>query len=144
MMPKLDPAFSQIFLYPAACRMIGEIGRPSRPVAHRHGALRLGRYRRLAGTKLEADDRTSRLRDAFARGAGAAGRDPALMPKLVEHPTNDVAATWPRRHSTQAHVEVVSRLFDSGATHVFVHSGQPDQRKLIDFYGEKALQQLHR
>jgi F420-dependent hydroxymycolic acid dehydrogenase len=33
-------------------------------------------------------------------------------------------------------------LFDSGASIVNVHSGQPDQKKVIDFYGNSVLPAL--
>ena len=40
------------------------------------------------------------------------------------------------------HVEGLKKLFDSGVTIVNVHSGQPDQRRVIDFYGRSVLPKL--
>jgi F420-dependent hydroxymycolic acid dehydrogenase len=37
------------------------------------------------------------------------------------------------------HIAALQKLFDSGATIVNVHSGQLDQRKVIDFYGRSVL-----
>jgi hypothetical protein len=34
--------------------------------------------------------------------------------------------------------------FDSGATEVHIHSGQPDQRRVIDFYGAEVRSRLGR
>ena len=36
----------------------------------------------------------------------------------------------------------LEKLFDSGATIVNVHSGQADQDKVVDFYGDKVLPKL--
>jgi F420-dependent hydroxymycolic acid dehydrogenase len=40
------------------------------------------------------------------------------------------------------HIAALQKLFDSGATIVNVHSGQADQRKVIDFYGRSVLPQF--
>lgn len=40
------------------------------------------------------------------------------------------------------HVNTLSALFESGATIVNVHTGQPDQRRVIDFYGTEVLPKL--
>ena len=40
------------------------------------------------------------------------------------------------------HINTVTKLFDSGATIVSIHSGQPDQRTVIAFCGEHALPDL--
>lgn len=39
----------------------------------------------------------------------------------------------------EVHVQVLTELFDSGATGVHIHAGQHDQRKVIDFYGKEVL-----
>jgi F420-dependent hydroxymycolic acid dehydrogenase len=33
----------------------------------------------------------------------------------------------------------VRELLDSGATIINLHSGQPDQKRVIDFYGSRVL-----
>ncbi|GAA4603334.1 F420-dependent hydroxymycolic acid dehydrogenase [Actinoallomurus liliacearum] len=128
-----------------------------------------------------------RLRDAFARGARAAGRDPDGMPKFAETwvvvggraeadeaaekwrftvhgfgdllyqpnpvtiqriaeqrwPLEKVYAAWPRGTDPQVHITALQRLLDAGVT-PFVHSGQADQPRVIDFYGREVLPHLRR
>ena len=36
-------------------------------------------------------------------------------------------------------IQALTELFNSGATHVNIHSGQADQRRVIDFYGQEVL-----
>jgi TAT-translocated FGD2 family F420-dependent dehydrogenase len=124
---------------------------------------------------------------AFKEGARAAGKDPAVMPRLAEpfvfvgsrEEAREMARLWlyhtipnevldmhdPRQiqryseeHSTpeqemeqwvisadpQIHLDTIKRLVDAGATHVFVHSAQRDQRRFIDFYGREVLPALRR
>ncbi|HKT90198.1 MAG TPA: hypothetical protein VJQ59_17260 [Candidatus Sulfotelmatobacter sp.] len=38
----------------------------------------------------------------------------------------------------------IRELFDSGVTIVNVHSGQPDQERVIQFYGKEVLPKLQR
>jgi F420-dependent hydroxymycolic acid dehydrogenase len=40
------------------------------------------------------------------------------------------------------HLKTVRELFESGATIVNVHTGQADQRRVIDFYGKEVLPRL--
>jgi len=41
-------------------------------------------------------------------------------------------------------VKVLSDLFESGATGVHIHSGQSNQRRVIDFYGKEVLPRLRK
>jgi F420-dependent hydroxymycolic acid dehydrogenase len=43
-----------------------------------------------------------------------------------------------------AHIEHVQGLWDAGGTHIFVHSGNQDQMRMIDFYGKNVIPQLNR
>jgi hypothetical protein len=51
--------------------------------------------------------------------------------------TRHLASTDPA-----AHVKAINKLFDSGVSIVNIHSGQPDQRKVLDCYGKEVLPQL--
>jgi hypothetical protein len=42
----------------------------------------------------------------------------------------------------QVHIKAVIDLFQSGATIVNIHSGQPDQKKVIEFYAKNVLPKL--
>lgn len=68
-------------------------------------------------------------------------RDPAQIEAQArsEVPLPKVYADWVVSRDPNAHIEAINKLFDSGATLVNVHSGQPDQRKVIDFYGKEVL-----
>jgi len=44
----------------------------------------------------------------------------------------------------EVHVSAIRKLLDGGVTQVYVHSGQKDQRRVIDFYGSKVLPRLRR
>jgi hypothetical protein len=66
-------------------------------------------------------------------------------PGLVPHGTRSelalekVFADWPIGIDPAIHIAALQKLFDSGATIVNVHSGQPDQNRVIDFYRRSAL-----
>jgi F420-dependent hydroxymycolic acid dehydrogenase len=49
---------------------------------------------------------------------------------------------WPIGIDPQRHVATIRELFDSGVGIVNVHTGQPDQRRVIDFYGAHVLPAL--
>ncbi len=56
----------------------------------------------------------------------------------------DTWRDWPVSADPQAHVKHVEGLWDAGATHVFVHSGNNDQMRFIDFYGKQVIPKLAR
>ncbi len=55
-----------------------------------------------------------------------------------------VTEGWPVGTDPEVHVKVLSELFGSGATGVHIHSGQHDQKKVIDFYGKEVLPRLRK
>lgn len=56
-----------------------------------------------------------------------------------ETPIDEVLKSWAVGTDPSVHIKAVKELFDSGATIVNIHSGQPDQRKVIEFYGQHVL-----
>jgi TAT-translocated FGD2 family F420-dependent dehydrogenase len=54
-------------------------------------------------------------------------------------PIDEVLKGWAIGTDPAVHVAAVKELFDSGATIVNIHSGQADQRKVIEFYGQHVL-----
>lgn len=70
--------------------------------------------------------------------------DPTAIEQQAEAelPLEKVFADWPIGTDPQIHIAALKKLFDSGATIVNVHSGQPEQGKVIDFYGQSVLPQL--
>jgi len=71
-------------------------------------------------------------------------RDPAAIQAQAEQQTSieEVMNRWPIGTDPKVHVNAVKELFDSGATIVNIHSGQPDQRKVIEFYASHVLPQF--
>jgi TAT-translocated FGD2 family F420-dependent dehydrogenase len=68
-------------------------------------------------------------------------RDPRRIRELAdaEIPLEKVYEGWAIGTHADRHTEAIQKLFDSGATIVNVHSGQEDQRRVIDFYGSQVL-----
>jgi alkanesulfonate monooxygenase SsuD/methylene tetrahydromethanopterin reductase-like flavin-dependent oxidoreductase (luciferase family) len=72
--------------------------------------------------------------------------DSARIQQLAEAETSldEVVQGWPVGTDPKVHIEKIHELFDSGVTIVNIHSGQRDQRKVIEFYGEHVLPGVHR
>jgi TAT-translocated FGD2 family F420-dependent dehydrogenase len=54
----------------------------------------------------------------------------------------DTWRDWTVSTEPMAHVQHIQGLWDAGATHVFVHSGNQDQMRMIDFYGSQVIPHL--
>jgi TAT-translocated FGD2 family F420-dependent dehydrogenase len=57
----------------------------------------------------------------------------------AELPLDKVYGDWPVSNDPAVHIEAIQKLFASGATIVNIHSGQPDQLKVLEFYGKNVL-----
>jgi TAT-translocated FGD2 family F420-dependent dehydrogenase len=73
-------------------------------------------------------------------------RDPKTIQERAEKevPLDKVVEGWAVGTDPEAHVKVLSELFESGATGVHIHSGQRDQEKVIAFYGTEVLPRLRK
>jgi G6PDH family F420-dependent oxidoreductase len=73
-------------------------------------------------------------------------RDPQEIQRRaeVETPLEKVTEDWAIGTEPAIHLKKVNELFDSGVTIVNVHTGQDDQKRVIDFYGRNVLPQLKR
>jgi len=60
----------------------------------------------------------------------------------AEASLDQVVEPWLVSQDPREHVSQIRRLFEAGATHVAIHSVQPDQDRLIEFYGERVLPAL--
>jgi TAT-translocated FGD2 family F420-dependent dehydrogenase len=71
-------------------------------------------------------------------------RDPETIQHRAETeiPLEKVYEDWAIGTDPQVHVKALSDLFDSGATEVHIHSGQQDQKRVIEFYGKQVLPNL--
>jgi hypothetical protein len=57
-------------------------------------------------------------------------------------PLEQIVSEWPVGTDPAIHVEAINKLFESGATIVNIHLGQPDQKKVIEFYASSVLPKL--
>jgi len=51
-------------------------------------------------------------------------------------------ASWVLGTDPAVHIAAAQKLLDAGAT-PFIHAPQADPRRVIDFYGQRVLPQLH-
>jgi len=70
--------------------------------------------------------------------------DPAMIQQQAEQqtPLDQVTASWAVGADPSVHIAKIRELFDSGVSIVNIHSGQPDQRQVIEFYGRNVLPKL--
>jgi F420-dependent hydroxymycolic acid dehydrogenase len=68
-------------------------------------------------------------------------RDPKEIQQRAEAelPIEEVVKGWTISTDPDEHVKALQEAFSGGATEVHIHSGQPDQRRVIDFYGKEVL-----
>jgi TAT-translocated FGD2 family F420-dependent dehydrogenase len=59
-----------------------------------------------------------------------------------EVPLEEVYGSWAVGDDPKVHIDSINRLLGQGITTIFVHSPQPDQQKIIDFYGRHVLPEL--
>jgi F420-dependent hydroxymycolic acid dehydrogenase len=71
-------------------------------------------------------------------------RDPKTIQQRAQAEVliEKVIEGWPIGTDPEVHVKALSELYKSGATGVHIHSGQRDQKKVIDFYGKQVLPRL--
>ena len=99
----------------------------------------------VVGGKAEAEEAASYWRfiprawQAYVNEA-----DPQVINNRADVETflEEVYAPWPVSTDPAVHIAALQKLFDNGATQVYVHSGQFDQYGVIDFYGRYVLPQL--
>jgi len=68
-------------------------------------------------------------------------RDPAKIQQTAEAqlPFDKVVDGWTISNDPAKHIAKARELFDSGVSIVNIHSGQADQKRVIDFYGDHVL-----
>jgi hypothetical protein len=57
-------------------------------------------------------------------------------------PLSQVIAQWVVGTDPSVHINAINELFNSGVSVVEIASGQPDQQRVIEFYGENVLPQF--
>jgi TAT-translocated FGD2 family F420-dependent dehydrogenase len=73
-------------------------------------------------------------------------RDPQEIQRRAEAelPLEKVYGDWPVGIDPELHIRKVSELFQSGVSIVNIHSGQKDQKRVIEFYGREVIPHLNR
>jgi TAT-translocated FGD2 family F420-dependent dehydrogenase len=73
-------------------------------------------------------------------------RDPQEIERRAnaEVPLENVTEGWPISTDPAVHIKTITELFESGATEVHIHSGQPDQERVIEFYGKEVIPRLRK
>jgi TAT-translocated FGD2 family F420-dependent dehydrogenase len=71
-------------------------------------------------------------------------RDPAEIQRRAEAstPIEQVIKGWPISTDPEPHLEKIHELQESGVSIVNIHSGQADQRRVIEFYATHVLPKL--
>lgn len=54
-------------------------------------------------------------------------------------PLEEIYNRWVVSEDAQVHAKALLALFEGGVSQVYVHSGQSDQQKVIDFYGKQVI-----
>lgn len=73
-------------------------------------------------------------------------RDPEEIRREADSqiPLDQVYSEWPASIEPNVHLKKINELFESGATIVNIHAGQPDQERVVQFYGKEVLPKLGR
>jgi alkanesulfonate monooxygenase SsuD/methylene tetrahydromethanopterin reductase-like flavin-dependent oxidoreductase (luciferase family) len=71
-------------------------------------------------------------------------RDPKTIRERAgkEVSMEEIFGEWTISADPERHAKSVQELFESGVTMVHIHTGQDDQRKVIEFYGEHVIPKL--
>ena len=71
-------------------------------------------------------------------------------PRVIQRRAEEISSPertrrpWVVSRDAHVHVEGIERVFAAGATQVYVHSPQADQRKVIEFYAREVLPAVSR
>lgn len=57
---------------------------------------------------------------------------------------DDVTSDWIISPDPAVHAAALQRIFAAGVTQAYIHSGQSDQQRVIDFYGREVIPRLQR
>ena len=72
--------------------------------------------------------------------------DPAEIQRRAQQelPLETITKSWTVSSEPLAHIKKIEDLWDSGATIVNIHSGEPDQRRVLEFYAANVIPRLRR
>ena len=98
----------------------------------------------VVGGKAEAEEAARMWRFAPIDREMTEEPDPRVIGRnaLERVALEDVYANWPVGDDPRVHVAATRAFLEAGVTDVFIHSGQDDQRRAIEFYGREVLPRL--
>ncbi len=64
--------------------------------------------------------------------------------QAAQIPLKQIYDKWTVSADSQAHIQAIQHLIDAGASQVFIHSPQGDQRKVIEFFGREVLPRVQK
>ena len=99
----------------------------------------------IVGNKQEAERWARLLR--FLPKAGElylSDPDPRSIQSRAEQdvPLEQVYSRWAISEDPEVHIQAIQQLIDGGSTQIFLYSPQPDQQRIITFFGEQVLPRL--
>jgi TAT-translocated FGD2 family F420-dependent dehydrogenase len=124
--------------------------------AFREGALEAGKdpdrmpvmveHYLVVGGRAEAEEAARRWRFIVTAWQLLNEPDPREIQRSAEASTTleEVYSNWTVSEDPEEHARAIERYYEAGVTDVFVHSGQEDQARVIDFFGAKVLPLLRR
>ncbi len=98
----------------------------------------------IVGEREDAIEAARRWRFLLAFNEVVDIADPREVQRVAEARVlpEQVADAWVVSRDPDVHIAAVRELDAAGATHIFLHSPQPDQRVAIEFYGMYVLPRL--
>jgi F420-dependent hydroxymycolic acid dehydrogenase len=99
----------------------------------------------VVGGKPEAEEAASQWH-MVPKGFTKYFHDPD--PRHIQHeaereiPLESVYADWAVSEDPDVHLKAIQKLLDGGVQQVFIHSGQKDQRRVIELYGSRVLPRI--
>jgi len=72
--------------------------------------------------------------------------DPAEIQRRAEHelPLEKITKPWTVSSEPKVHIKKIEDLWDSGASIVNIHSGEPNQRRVLEFYAANVNPRIRR
>ncbi|MGZ6273802.1 MAG: TIGR03557 family F420-dependent LLM class oxidoreductase [Candidatus Limnocylindrales bacterium] len=152
---------------PKNARLVGRIGDgwvtvgaavldPAIQGAFREGAREAGKdpdampvmveHYLVVGGKAEAEEAAHRWRFIATAWDLLNEPDPREIQRSAEASTSleEVHGRWTVSEDPEEHAAAIEAYFQAGVTDVFVHSGQEDQARVIDFFGKRVLPLIRR
>jgi coenzyme F420-dependent glucose-6-phosphate dehydrogenase len=100
----------------------------------------------VVGGRAEAEEAARRWRFIVTAWELLNEPDPREIQRKAEASTSleEVYSRWTVSEDPEEHARAIEDYFKAGVTDVFIHSGQEDQARVIDFFGNRVLPLIRR